>query len=256
MTKKKEFHIVKWRRIVTFALTTKHLPKMTQRPFIIRHIVDNPIDTSLIPHILDEAQVAFVPVAQHGWPDQFPYFPQMEVRLAHTGTHLLVDYRVTETSVRAMAPHDNGNVWEDSCCELFIAFITGSQANAETGNNTFYYNIECNAAGTLLMGYGQGRTHRLRADQSILNMVGRWSSMGSAPFDNLDGERTWCLCLDIPACAFFRDNIRSLNGLHASGNIYKCGDKLPRPHFLSLYPINTPKPDFHRPDCFGTIVFE
>ena len=35
------------------------------------------------------------------------------------------------------------------------------------------------------------------------------------------------------------------------GNVYKCGDMLPHPHFLSFFPIHLPKPDFHRPDFFG-----
>ena len=71
--------------------------------------------------LLDEAKVDFVPVDSHCWADEFPYKPKMEVRAAHNGNQLLVNYRVTEECVRAVAPHDDGNVWEDSCCELFLS---------------------------------------------------------------------------------------------------------------------------------------
>ena len=34
-------------------------------------------------------------------------------------------------------------------------------------------------------------------------------------------------------------------------NIYKCGDGLKKPHFISLFPIDTPEPDFHRLESFS-----
>lgn len=51
--------------------------------------------------IMDEAGVAFAPVESHCWAADFPYRPQMEVRLAHNGSQLLVNYRVTEEIGRA-----------------------------------------------------------------------------------------------------------------------------------------------------------
>ena len=196
--------------------------------------------------LLDEAKVDFVPVDSHCWAAEFPYKPKMEVRAAHNGNQLLVNYRVTEECVRAVAPHDDGNVWEDSCCELFLSPVADGT----------YYNIECNAAGTLLIGFGAGRADRKRAAMEVLDTVDRWTSMGRAPFANIEGERKWQLCLVIPASAFFAHNVQSFDGLSVKGNVYKCGDMLPHPHFLSLFPIDIPKPDFHRPDFFGSVVFE
>ena len=39
-------------------------------------------------------------------------------------------------------------------------------------------------------------------------------------------------------------------------NFYKCGDKTAHPHYLSWSPIDTPKPDFHRPDFFGELLLD
>ena len=38
-------------------------------------------------------------------------------------------------------------------------------------------------------------------------------------------------------------------------NVYKCGDLLPVPHFISWNPITTESPDFHRPEFFGQMRF-
>ena len=39
-------------------------------------------------------------------------------------------------------------------------------------------------------------------------------------------------------------------------NLYKCGDSLARPHYLSWQPVATPHPDFHRPEFFKPVLFE
>ena len=211
----------------------------------IKRIAASRVAAADICRTMDEAGVEFVAVDNHCWAGEYPYKPQFEVRMAHNGQQLLVNYRVTEECVRAVAPHDDGNVWEDSCCELFIA---------PDADGT-YYNMECNAAGTLLIGYGKGRDNRERATQAVLDRVDRWASLGRTPFDCREGQQTWQLCLAIPTGALFHHAPDTFDGLHAKGNVYKCGDMLPHPHFMSLFPIDLPKPDFHRPEFFGDIVF-
>lgn len=217
-----------------------------QNALNIKRISAASVEAAEICCLLDEAQVEFVTVDSHCWAAEYPYKPKMEVRVAHNGKQLLVNYRVTEECVRAVAPHDDGNVWEDSCCEFFLSPVADGS----------YYNIECNAAGTLLIGFGKGRDDRKRATKDILDTVDRWASMGRAPFTDIEGERTWQLCLAIPSTAFFAHDLQSFEGLNVRGNVYKCGDMLLHPHFLSLFPIDIPKPDFHRPDFFGNVMFE
>ena len=212
----------------------------------IKKLAAENVAAAEICNILDNAHVEFLPVGNHCWADAFPYCPQMEVRMAHNGKQLLINYRVTEECVRAVAPHDDGNVWEDSCCELFLSPVADGT----------YYNLECNAAGQLLIGFGAKREGRERAPQQVLNHIDRWTTMGREPFADIKGERTWQLCLAVPVEAYYRHQLASFDGLRVKGNVYKCGDKLPRPHFLSFFPINLPKPDFHRPDFFGEVVFE
>ena len=101
----------------------------------IKKISAASVEAAEICRIMDEAHIEFVQVDNHCWAADFPYKPKFEVRMAHNGSQLLINYRVTEECVRAVAPHDDGNVWEDSCCELFLSPVADGT----------YYNMECNA---------------------------------------------------------------------------------------------------------------
>ena len=89
-----------------------------------------------------------------------------------------------------------------------------------------------------------------------MEKVSRWSSLGRTPFEERIGECTWEVALVIPYTVFIKHRITSLDGQTIKANFYKCGDELQTPHFLSWNPINIEKPDFHRPDFFGSLEFE
>ena len=194
------------------------------------------------------------------WFDAFPYKPHVEVSLSSSGDALSLHFRVKENTVRAVAPHDNGRVWEDSCCEFFVQVATpGDADNLKSPDHaapSLYYNFECNAAGTLLIGCGPAREGRELAPPEVLQQVARWSSLGCEPFDEKPAPDEWELTLRIPATALWHHRLTSFDHVTLRGNVYKCGDKLQQPHFLSLFPIPISKPDFHRPDFFREITFE
>lgn len=198
-----------------------------------------------IPTLLDAEKIAFQSVDNANW-KEFPYVPDVHFRIAYTGDAIVLNYRVKEASVRAVAAHDNGSVWEDACVEFF---------SVPAGDGT-YYNVECNCAGTLLIAAGPDRNHRTPAPQEVLDQVCRWSSLGREPFAERVGDCSWELVLVIPFTAFFQHHITSMQGKEVRANFYKCGDALQTPHFLSWNPIDLPKPDFHCPDFFGTLHFE
>lgn len=203
------------------------------------------IPVESVPALLDEEKVAFQPVNTVNW-EAFPYRPDVEFRIAHTEDAILLHFKVKEASVRAVAGKDNGSVWEDACVEFF-------SVPAADG---IYYNMECNCAGTLLIGAGAGRADRQRAPQEVLDKVQRWASLGREAFDERVGERSWEVALIIPYSAFFLHHITSLDGKSIRANFYKCGDKLQTPHYLSWNPIELEKPNFHCPEFFGMLNFE
>ena len=192
---------------------------------------------------LDKAHIPFNKIDTVNW-NEFPYKPEVEFRAAHTGDSLILNYRVTEEAVRAAAQTDNGPVWEDSCVEFFVTF-----------DDKKYQNIECNCTGTILSAVGPDRDHRELAPTELLAAVQLHSSLKA---DSLpaEGPVSWEVSLIVPVETFFASGLKSLSGVKARCNFYKCGDKLPTPHFLSWNPIRVANPDFHRPEYFGNIEFE
>jgi len=190
------------------------------------------------------AQLPSHPIACASW-KEFPYTPDVEVKIAHTPSHLLLHYHVREKCIRAKYTEPNTAVWTDSCVEFFISF-----------DKKTYYNFELSCIGTPLLRYN---TAPHVGTFASLDTIGRLlvnSSLGKSAIGLKNGSFAWQLTVAIPYACFFAHSLSSLKNVTAHANFYKCGNELEEPHFLSMFPIGTPKPDFHCPSCFGELVFE
>lgn len=176
-------------------------------------------------------------IDQMCWPKEYPYNPAAEFAIAHDDETIYIAYRVSENCIRALAL-DGGEVWKDSCCELFIA-----------PDDRGYYNIECNCVGHPLVAFGPDRNHRTAASPATVALIGRWSSLGNEPFGLRNGDFSWQMALRIPKEVFFCHADIQLSG-DMRANVYKCGDET-IPHFLAWNKVGTPTPDFHQPAYFG-----
>ena len=174
---------------------------------------------------------------------EYDYCPQVQFRMAYCDSAFLLQYRVREQSVRAVASADNGEVWKDSCVEFFVT----------PANDDIYYNFEFNCAGVCLLAAGDSRHEREAAQPEMVSLIRRMPSLGRQPFDERKSETEWDLTLVIPHTCLFKHPGFSPAGKTLRANFYKCGDDLTVPHFLSWNPIKTENPDFHRLDFFGTI---
>ena len=198
-----------------------------------------------MPELLDYNKISFQSVDCVNW-SSFPYRPEVSFRMVHTNDAILLHFKVTEESVRALYSQDNDPVWTDSCVEFFSI----------PGGDSIYYNIECNCIGTILIVAGVERENRVRANEDITRLVKRWSTLGNTPFEERVGEVSWEIALIIPHQVFFLHQIASLDGKTVAANFYKCGSELQTRHYLSWNPIQTVKPDFHCPQYFGRLFFE
>lgn len=176
------------------------------------------------------------------WPGEYPYAPEVSFRMFHTGAWLALRYDVREACTAALVAKDNGEVWTDSCVEFFIAPDTSG-----------YYNFETSCIGQLLLGFRQSRTEAEHAPVEVLATVRRITSLPRETFAERQGDNRWSLTLLIPPQALFCHALTDWSGLRARVNLYKCGDNLSQPHFLSWRPIETATPDFHRPEFFENI---
>lgn len=193
------------------------------------------------------AEIEPQPVACCNWPAEFPYAPEVSFRMFHTGDRLMLRFDVAESYTAALVTEDNGEVWTDSCVEFFIAPDEG-----------LYYNFETTCIGRMLLSGRKSRTEDVQpAPAEVLASVKRFTTYPfGEPFAERKGDNRWSLTLAIPPQALFRHALTDWSGLKARMNLYKCGDNLSHPHFLSWRPIRTEKPDFHRPEFFGEVTFE
>ncbi len=186
----------------------------------------------------------YLPILSHrNWVEADEVYVSFDIQ--HRGTSILLKYIVREPQLRAINTGFNSAVWEDSCVEFFLLL--------EGDKN--YYNFEFNAIGTVLGAYGPGKDQRKHLPESLLEQVQTSPSLGKGIIENLEGNIKWELDIVIPLKVLMHHDLQDLAGMKARANFYKCGDGLKKPHFLSWMPVATEKPDFHRPEFFGDVVF-
>lgn len=190
------------------------------------------------------ANVPSHPIACVNWKD-YDYAPQVEVKIAQSSAALLLQYAVQEKCIRAKCTQGNGEVWKDSCVEFFVSL----------DNKKTYYNFELNCIGVPLLRYNQRPHEGPMATPQVLADIHTKSSLGTQPIALQSGNFAWTLSAAIPYTCFFAHNIKNLAQETVFANLYKCGDELETPHFLSLFPIHTPTPNFHCPEFFEQLGF-
>ncbi len=161
--------------------------------------------------------------------------PMVTAELSQTPNSVIVKFTVEEPvdCYRAAVQEDNGRSWEDSCVEVFLQ---------NPANPAEYFNFETTSRGFVLAARGICRNNR----QTLpLDAIAKIKRSGTAPSIQ-DDSVYWSMTIEIPAEIFeiksFKEPLR--------GNLYKCADKANTPHYLSAFPIETEKPDFHRPEFF------
>ncbi len=232
-----------WVAFFSYLRTVNIKSYAMNRTLEISRMMMLPREAADVPSLLDAMGVDFEPISVVDWPEEFPYRPEAAFRMAWSEEGLVLHYRVSEQSVRALYVDDNGSVWTDSCVECFI----------RNADSDVYYNMECNCIGTVLVGVGDGRHDRKRFGQEQLVQIARWASLGRAPFEERLEPTQWEVALVIPAAVFAAQPLCLKAGATLRANFYKCGDMLSVPHFVSWNAIDVPSPDFHRPEFFGEL---
>ena len=183
-------------------------------------------------------------IAVANWSQDYPYSPQAKFRIGYTNNAIIIQYQIEEEVIKAQYHIHNDPIWEDSCVEFFISF----------DNRENYYNFEFNPIGAGLIGYGpKVKTERARLTAQQINQVEVFSCIERSHLGS-----KWSLIQYIPLETFVHHDITDsfLKETAIFANFYKCGDHLPRPHFLSWNKIDHPTPNFHLPEFFGELLFE
>ena len=143
-----------------------------------------------------------------------------------------------EKNPKRVYRHNGEDVWTDSCAEAFINFAPDRSKT--------YLNIEIGAGGGMLIGVGEGRENRRPV-----------TDFAPYPECNITlREDMWAATALIPLSLIeaVYGKIDFKPGYRFTGNFNKCLEEGKGKHFLTWNPVDTPEPDFHRPEAFGELI--
>ncbi len=182
----------------------------------------------------DRAQVGHI--CTEPWPGYTGFSaPETEFRVLRDAEGLWVRFRTREHNLRAEVTQQNGAVCRDSCVEFFVSPDADDQR---------YMNFEINPRGVMHIGLGEARQGRMLIEEE--------RSIFRVESDERDGD--WSICCYIPD-SFLLRYFGQISPV-CRANFYKCGDCTDHPHYAVWNPVKTEKPDYHRPEFFGTLRVE
>lgn len=182
------------------------------------------------------------PIKSVNWPEQFDYKPIVKFMIARSEEAFYIQFKSEETNIKAVYTNDQDPVWQDSCVEFFV----------QLPNEEGYANFEFNCIGTCLATRRTSRTENIRPlSANEMQTITRFTTLGTEAIE-LDDKTTWELTVRIPYSILGISHTEKPYQLRA--NFFKCGDETATPHYLSWNEIDTPSPDFHRPEFFGILT--
>ena len=203
----------------------------------------NTSDIELVADILDDYGSGDS-VSEVNWRSQFPYKPITLFRIGRSDSAIFIKFQVRGNLLKAIYTEDNDPVFKDSCVEFFC----------KVPENEYYANFEFNCIGTCTASKRKNRYDDVQKfSKEEMRSIKRFPSIGTKPFNEMQGSFEWELTVEIPykLIGIDVDKLPS----HILGNFYKCADDTDSPHFVSWNPIETEHPDFHRPEFFGELTF-
>lgn len=177
-------------------------------------------------------------------------YPETSARVLYCDASLYLFFECREKYLFARQMEHQGPVCRDNCVEFFFR-------PHDTGTGP-YFNFEFNCLGTMLVACGTGRQERKFAPAHALESI-RLRAPFSEPVDLQDETtKSWSLEVAIPF-----ELLAECGGVTPpgpgtvwAGNFYKCSEDSKDPHWACWNPVQTEKPDFHRPEFFGKLLFE
>lgn len=166
------------------------------------------------------------------------YKPYAEYELSMDENGFLMHITVRERDPRRVETEHQRDIYMDSCVEWFVNFAP------EVCDR--YFNFEVNANGAMRVAFRKNRYEGSMLPHDDIALLDIQTGIG---------EDTWEVSYRVPFLLIkkYIPSYRYESGMHIRTNFYKCGDKTEFPHFgiWTEYPLE--RPDFHRPEYFGTV---
>lgn len=177
--------------------------------------------------------------------------PEAQVKMMYDKDNIYLIFRVKDRNVRCITNKINGPVWQDSAVEFFFS--------PDMTSPLLYFNLETNCGGTPLLYYNvvPGRESKTLTEDEIRE-IDIAHSLPEIIDPEIKEPVTWTLEYKIPFSLLekYSKITRPAKGVEWRANFYKIAENSSNPHYITWSKIDKPKPDFHVPQSFGTLIFE
>ena len=213
--------------------------------YIVKRLPDDvaPIvfDGEFTPETMPEAfkNLNEAAISDYPWLEKYPVSFPAFARVGWNESGLIVLMYANENPILKNITEISTRQCTDSCLEFFV------KPFPETDDS--YMNIEINAGGVPYVGLGAGRGMGTKF-KGLVEGMNVSASVHKGGF--------WAISYRIPA-KFVKTiyGLDLVSGHKMQANFYKCSENI-HPHFGTWNHVEAPKPDFHRPECFGDLILE
>ena len=177
--------------------------------------------------------------------------PSVEAKMMYDQDNVYVIFHVKDRFVRSLVQEYNGNVSGDSCVEFFFA--------PDSNFPLRYFNLEINAGGTPLIYYiSKPWSEFVKLESTEIKEIEIAHSLPSKVDPEITDPVSWTIEYRIPISMLskFSNVSRPAPGIVWKANFYKTGSQTSNPNYLTWNVVDNPKPNFHLPQFFGTLIFQ
>lgn len=177
--------------------------------------------------------------------------PEVKSKMMYDDANLYVIFQVKDRFVKSVTTEYNGPVSTDSCVEFFFS--------PDVEFPLHYFNLEVNAGGTPLMFYipksMSGHKKLLPEELKQINIA---HSLPSKVDPEITEPVTWTIEYSIPISLLrnYANVTHPAKGVKWKANFYKTGSRTSNPDYLTWSFVDNPRPNFHLPQFFGTLIFQ
>jgi len=176
--------------------------------------------------------------------------PEVKSKMMYNDANLYVIFQVKDRFVKSVTTEFNGPVSTDSCVEFF--FSPDSEFPLK------YFNLEVNAGGTPLMFYiSKPMSDLKKLLPEELKQIEIAHSLPATVNPEITEAVTWTIEYKIPISLLrkYANVTHPAKGVKWKANFYKTGSKTSNPNYLTWSFVDNPRPNFHLPQFFGTLIF-
>ncbi len=181
---------------------------------------------------------------------EIPAFrPVVRAKMMYDKDNLYLIYKVDDRHVRIQNDKFNSSVSTDACVEFFFS--------PDKDWPLRYFNVEINAGGTALMAFHQDgkRINMLEEDFKNVEIA---HTLPRKLDQEISEPVTWFLEFKMPLALLkkYSNITQPEKGVAWKANFYKTSSRSTNPHYLTWAVVDNPKPQFHLPQFFGTLIFK